>query len=55
VARVYSLSGSAPHLFGDRLEQFESDLRHLLHDVAPSGLFAAQPPDTEIFIWRRPE
>ncbi len=54
VAWVYSLSGSAPHLFGDRLAEFEADLRHLLHDVAPSGLFAEQPPDTEIFIWRSP-
>jgi hypothetical protein len=55
VAWVYSLSGSAPHLFGNRLEEFEVDLRHLLHDVAPSGLFAEQPPDTEVFIWRRPQ
>lgn len=55
VAWVYSLSGSAPHLFGDRLEEFEVDLRHLLHDVAPSGLFAEQPPDTEVFIWRKPQ
>ncbi|MDF3043470.1 MAG: methyltransferase [Thermomicrobiales bacterium] len=55
VAWVFSLSGSAPHLFGDRLEQFESDLRHLLLGVSPLGLFAEQPPDTEIFIWRRPE
>jgi SAM-dependent methyltransferase len=53
VAWVYSLSGSAPHLFGDRLGDFEVDLRHLLHDVAPSGLFAEQLPDTEIFIWRK--
>jgi SAM-dependent methyltransferase len=55
VAWVYSLSGSAPHLFGNRLEEFEVDLRHLLHDVAPSGLFAERPPDTEVFIWRRPQ
>jgi SAM-dependent methyltransferase len=55
VAWVYSLSGSAPHLFGDRLEEFETDLRRLLHDVAPSGLFAEQLPDTEVFIWRRPQ
>jgi ubiquinone/menaquinone biosynthesis C-methylase UbiE len=54
VAWVYSLSGSAPHLFGDRLEEFEVELRHLLHDVAPSGLFAEQHADTEIFIWRSP-
>jgi SAM-dependent methyltransferase len=55
VAWVYSLSGSAPHLFEDDLEEFEADLRLLLHDAAPSGLFAAQPPDTEVFIWRRPQ
>jgi SAM-dependent methyltransferase len=55
VAWVYSLSGSAPHLFGDRLEEFEADLRRLLHEVAPSGLFAEQPPDTEVFIWRKPQ
>jgi SAM-dependent methyltransferase len=54
VAWVYSLSGSAPHLFSDRLAEFEVDLRRLLHDVAPSGLFAEQPADTEIFIWRSP-
>ena len=55
VAWVYSLSGSAPHLFGDRLDEFETDLRHLLDDASPSGLFAQQPPDTEVFIWRRPQ
>jgi hypothetical protein len=55
VAWVYSLSGSAPHLFADRLEEFELDLRHLLYDVAPLGLFAEQPPDTEVFIWRKPD
>jgi hypothetical protein len=54
VAWVYSLSGSAPHLFGDRLGEFEVELRHLLHDVAPSGLFAEQPAGTEVFIWRSP-
>lgn len=36
VAWVYSFSGSAPHLFGDRRGEFEVDLRHLLHDVASS-------------------
>ena len=55
VAWVYSLSGSAPHLFGDRLDEFEIDLRHLLDEASPSGLFAEPPPDTEVFIWRRPQ
>jgi ubiquinone/menaquinone biosynthesis C-methylase UbiE len=55
VAWVYSLSDSAPHLFGDRRAAFETDLRHLLDTASPSGLFAEQPPDTEVFIWRKPE
>ena len=55
VAWVYSLSGSAPHLFKDRLDEFETDLRHVLDDASPSGLFSEQPPDTEVFIWRRPQ
>jgi SAM-dependent methyltransferase len=54
VAWVYSLSGSAPHLFGDRLAAFEGDLRRLLGEAPPSGLFAEQPPDTEVFVWRTP-
>jgi hypothetical protein len=52
VAWVYSLSSSAPHLFGDRLGAFESDLRRLLHESSPTGVFSEQPPDTEVFIWR---
>lgn len=54
LAWVYSLSGSAPHLFGDAREQFERDLRRLLHEASPSGRFSEQPPDTEVFIWRAP-
>ena len=54
VAAVYSRSDSAPHLFGDRGDAFETDLRQLLHGASPSGLFAEQPPDTEVFVWRKP-
>jgi SAM-dependent methyltransferase len=54
VAWIYSRSGSAPHLYGDRREQFETDLRQLLHAAAPDGRFADQPSDTEVFIWRKP-
>ena len=53
VAWTLSLSGSAPHLFGDRLAEFERDLRALLHEAAPDGRFAEQPRPTEIRIWRR--
>jgi hypothetical protein len=54
VAWVYSRSGSAPHLFGDRLDDFERDLRARLHETSPDGVFAEQLPDTEIWLWQRP-
>jgi SAM-dependent methyltransferase len=52
VAWTYSLSGSAPHLFGDRLAAFEADLRRLLAAASPNGFFSEQPPDTDVLIWR---
>lgn len=55
VAFVFSRSGSAPHLFGDRLGEFEADLRRLLNRASPSGKFAEQPPDTQLEIWRTPQ
>jgi SAM-dependent methyltransferase len=54
VAWVYSLSGSAPHLFGDRRGAFERELRAVLRRTSPAGWFSEQPPDTEVFIWRKP-
>jgi SAM-dependent methyltransferase len=54
VAWVYSLSGSAPHLFGHRRGTFEHELRAILRRASPSGWFSEQPPDTEVFIWRKP-
>jgi hypothetical protein len=48
VAAVFSHSGSAPHLFGDRLPAFEADLRRLLGD----GPFAERLSDVELAIWR---
>ena len=37
VAETFSLSSTAPHLFGDRLSQFEAELRRLLAEVSPDG------------------
>jgi SAM-dependent methyltransferase len=54
-AWVYSLSGSAPHLFGDRGDAFEAELRQLLRDTSPSDLFAERSPDTEVVVWRKPQ
>jgi SAM-dependent methyltransferase len=55
VAYVFSRSGSAPHLFGDRLDDFERDLRALLRRAADGGEgFAERVPATEIMTWRKP-
>lgn len=54
VALVFSRSDSAPHLFGDRVDDFERDLRARLHETSPDGVFAERLPDTEIWIWQRP-
>ncbi|MBA3309311.1 MAG: methyltransferase domain-containing protein [Nocardioidaceae bacterium] len=52
VASVFSLSGSAPHLFGDRRQVFEAELRELLRVVSPDGRFSEQMRESAIDIWR---
>ena len=52
IAALYSVSSSAPHLFGDRLAAFETDVRQLLTDASPAGLFSVQTGDTGLSIWR---
>ncbi|MFH8989546.1 class I SAM-dependent methyltransferase [Streptomyces sp. NPDC017940] len=52
VAGVFSMSFSAPHLFGARRDAFEAELRGLLRTVSPSGLFSARQPGTEVCVWR---
>jgi SAM-dependent methyltransferase len=54
VAWAFSRSDSAPHLFGDRVEDFERDLRVMLRGVSPDGQFAEHLPPTEIMTWRKP-
>jgi len=55
VAYLFSRSGTAPHLFGDRLGDFERDLRELLRQAAAGGEgFAERVPPTEIMTWRKP-
>jgi len=52
VAWVYSRSDSAPHLFGPRLAEFDTDLRNLLDEASDGGRFSERVPDTEVFVWR---
>lgn len=52
VASVYSLSYSAPHLFGDQLSNFDEGLRQLLADTSDGGRFAEQMRSITVSIWR---
>jgi len=52
VAWTFSMSSSAPHLFGTRRDDFEADLRRLLREASPEGRFSERRPSTEVFIWR---
>jgi SAM-dependent methyltransferase len=54
LAGYLSMSFAAPHLFGDRLGAFEADVRALLTERSPSGLFWDWPGDTEILLACRP-
>ncbi|MFN0095527.1 MAG: class I SAM-dependent methyltransferase [Dehalococcoidia bacterium] len=53
VAYVFSLSSTAPPLFGARIGAFEADLRALLARASSSGFFSVPLPDNELSIWRR--
>ena len=53
VAWVLSTSSTAPHLFGDRVADFERDLRSLLLDASPEGRFSLPLSDNRLRI-RRP-
>ncbi|KOX09732.1 methyltransferase [Micromonospora sp. NRRL B-16802] len=52
MSAVFSLSSSAPHLFGGRLPAFESDLRCLLAATARDGPFAERRREVAASIWR---
>jgi hypothetical protein len=44
VAETFSMSSTAPHLFGDRLLLFEADLRQVLAEASPDGVFSIRLP-----------
>jgi SAM-dependent methyltransferase len=50
----FSLSSSAPHLFGDRRDDFVGEVRALLANRSAGGLFWDWPGDTEVVIARKP-
>jgi hypothetical protein len=54
VAWVLSTSSTAPHLFGAQLEDFVRDLRALLLETSPDGLFTVALSDNRLRIRRPP-
>ena len=54
VAGVFSSSSTAPHLFGDRQQDYETDMREILTQASPSGRFSLRLPDNILRIWRLP-
>jgi SAM-dependent methyltransferase len=51
VAAVLSLSSSAPHLFGPRLDAFDADLRRLLHETSPTAVFSQLMREIAVDLW----
>jgi SAM-dependent methyltransferase len=54
VSGYLSMSYAAPHLFGDRLDQFVDDLRSLLAARTETGRFWDWPGNTAAVIARKP-
>ena len=50
-----SLSSSASHLFGDRLDDFAGEVRALLANHSAEGIFWDWPGDTEVVMARKPD
>lgn len=53
ISGYLSMSYAAPHLFGDRLEEFVGDLRRLLTARTTTGRFWDWPGDTAVLIARK--
>jgi len=54
ISGYLSMSWSAPHLYGDRLDAFVAEARAILAERSPDGLFWDWPGDTAIVIGRKP-
>jgi SAM-dependent methyltransferase len=53
LSNYFSMSWAAPHLFGDRVEEFAGEVRELLRDRSPAGVFWDWPGDTEVLLARK--
>ncbi len=52
VASVFSLSSAAPHLFGVRVREFEADLRAMLRERSPDGMFGERRREIALDLFR---
>ena len=50
----FSFAISAPHLYGDRVEEFAEEVRELLRSRSTEGIFWDWPGDTEVILARKP-
>jgi SAM-dependent methyltransferase len=53
LSNYFSMSWAAPHLFGDRVEAFAGEVRELLRERSPKGVFWDWPGDTEVMLVRK--
>ncbi|HWG24820.1 class I SAM-dependent methyltransferase [Actinospica sp.] len=53
VSGYFSMSFAAPHLFGDRVDEFAVEVRELLWERSPEGVFWDWPGDTEVMFVRK--
>ena len=53
VSGYFSMSYAAPHLFGDRAEEFADEVRELLRQRSPESVFWDWPGDTEVLLARK--
>lgn len=53
LSNYFSMSYAAPHLFGDRVEEFAGEVRELLRKRSPEGVFWDWPGDTEVMLVRK--
>lgn len=51
-ASLYSLSSSAPHLFGDRFDAFDAELREVLAEASSEGWFSEHMRSIAVDVWR---
>lgn len=53
VSGYFSMSFAAPHLFGDRVDEFADEVREPLRERSPGGVFWDWPGDTEVMLVRK--